>query len=110
MEADCIIIELKPNSIDRVMAWADFINKNKADALKTLEREEVVLESFFIINIANEDYLIGYMRAKDIEKAKAVVKKSIHKIDKYHQKFKEDTWLKVSQAELLVDLSRLNNK
>lgn len=50
------------------------------------------------------------MRAKNIEKAKAVVKKSIHKIDKYHQKFKEDTWLKVSQAELLVDLSRLNNK
>lgn len=46
MEADCIIIELKPNSIDRVMAWADFINKNKADALKTLKREGVVLESF----------------------------------------------------------------
>ena len=110
MEIDCAIIELKPNSHERVREWASHILKNKGEAVETLKNEGVTIESFFLVEIEDKDYLIGYMRAKSREKAQEVVKKSLSEIDAYHQKFKKDTWVRSIQSELMFDLSRIEGE
>ena len=110
MEVSCTVIELKPNSRNRVEAWASFILANKEKALLTLESEMVTVENFFFATIDSKDYLIGYMRAKSKEHATSVVKESLSKIDAYHQEFKKDCWKKGIETELMLDLSRIENE
>ncbi|MCF6317775.1 MAG: DUF6176 family protein [Proteobacteria bacterium] len=75
-----------------------------------MENEGVTVKNFFLITLDKKDYLIAYMRAKSMDIASKVVKKSLLKIDAYHQQFKKDTWESGSQAELLVNLSRIPNE
>ena len=65
------------------------------------------MESVFLDCTNEGDFLIYYMKAESIERAKEVVKKSVHSIDNYHQKFKMDTWESRNKLELLVDLDRI---
>ena len=51
MEIKCVVIELKPNSLERVKEWANFIEKNKKQALETLKTETVTVENFFFITL-----------------------------------------------------------
>lgn len=104
METSCVVIELKKNSLGRVREWAAFINTHREEALATLKNEGVTIESFFLVKLEDKDYLIGFMRAKSMEKAHEAVKQSLSEIDAYHQQFKKDTWLNGYRGELLVDL------
>ena len=108
MEASCTIIELKPNSRDRVEEWATFILSNENEALLTLENEKVTVENFFLATIDSTDYLICYMRAKSMKYAESAVKESLSRIDAYHQQFKKDCWGKGIKAELVLDLCRID--
>ena len=87
MDVSCIVVELKPNSTDRVRKWAEFILENRSEALETLKNEGVTIESFFFLTIQSKDYLIGYMRAKSMEYAHEAVKRSLSEVDVYHQAF-----------------------
>ncbi len=107
MEVSCVIIELKPNSKDRVKEWSSFILSNKEMALSTLKNEGVTVENFFLTEIEGKDYLIGYMRAKSMSDAHKAVKESLSEIDAYHQKFKQDCWAKGINADLVLELDRL---
>ena len=49
MEIKCVVIELKPNSFERVKEWANFIENNKKQALETLKTETVTVENFFFV-------------------------------------------------------------
>ena len=110
MDVSCVVIELKPDSLDRVKAWAEFILDNRDDAIATLENEGVTIESFFLLKIESKDYLVGYMRAKSMERAHEVVKHSLSKVDAYHQQFKNGTWAKGIKSELMFDLSRVQDE
>lgn len=110
MDIGCVMIELKPNSLERVRAWANFLLENKDGALQTLKAEGVTVENFFLFQQGDKDFLIGYMRAKSLAHAQQVVKNSLSEIDAYHQQFKKDAWAKVMRTELLVDLSRLDKE
>ena len=110
MEIKCVVIELKPNSLERVKEWADFIKNNEDVALETLENETVTVENFFFVTLKEQDYLIGYMRAKSFEVASNAVKESLLAIDVYHKKFQKDVWGNGTRAELMVNLSRLLNE
>lgn len=107
MDISCVVIELKKDSLGRVREWAAFINQHREEALGTLKNEGVTIESFFLAKIEEKDYLVGFMRAKSMEKAHEAVKRSLSEIDAYHQQFKKDTWLNGYGGELLVDLSRI---
>ena len=98
------IIELKPNSLDRVEEWATTLNERAGEAIKTLQDEGVRIESWFHLSLNDKDYLLCYMRAESIKKAHEVVQCSPHAIDAYHQQFKKDTWVDGKSARLLVDL------
>ena len=110
MELRCSVIQLKEGSLDRVKEWASAINSRKEEALKTLKNEGVTIESFFLVTLEEKDFLVAYMRASSVEKARASVKTSLHEIDAYHQEFKRSAWEKKFDAELLVDLSRIENE
>lgn len=110
MDVSCVVIELKPNSLERVRAWASFILENRGEAIETLKDEAVTIESFFLLEIESKDYLVGYMRAKSMDHAHETVKHSLSKIDAYHQQFKNDTWVKGIKSELMFDLSRVKDE
>ena len=88
-------------------AWASTINGRKDEALATLRDEGMKVESWFLLTLNDEVYLLSYMRSEDIERAHEVVKQSKHEIDTIHQQFKKDNWVRGSttELELLVDLA-----
>ena len=104
MEVIAGVIELKPDSMERVEAWAATINERIDEALATLRDEGVQLESWFHLSLDGKDYLLSYMRADSLKKAQDTAKQSEHPIDAYHQQFKKDTWVGGTRAKLLVDL------
>jgi Family of unknown function (DUF6176) len=104
MDVVANIIELKPNSLDRVEEWAMTLNKRADEAIETLRDEGVKIESWFHLSLDGKDYLLCYMRVKSIKKACEVVQSSPHAIDAYHQQFKKDTWVTGKPVRLLVDL------
>ncbi len=104
MDVVANIIELRPNSLDRVQEWARTLNERADEAIATLRDEGVKLESWFHLSLDGKDYLLCYMRTESMEKAQEVVKSSPHAIDAYHQQFKKDAWVGGKAARLLVDL------
>lgn len=102
----CAKVWLQPGSEERVRAWALHIQGHRAEALRSLEDEGVVIESVFFDPNAGQPCLIYYMRSASEAQAVAVAKRSVHAIDSYHQRFKRDTWTRVERLELLVDLYR----
>jgi hypothetical protein len=110
MEASCVVIELLPNSIEEVKAWADFLCTNRDEALQSLKNEGVTVETAFVVNIEGKDFLIGYMRAANMSKAHDVVGDSTLNIDAYHQAFKKACWGKRYKGIPVSDLSRIPNE
>ena len=108
MDVKAYLIKLKEDSGDRVSEWASTINSRRDEALATLRAEGVEVESWFLLSLNGQDYLLSYMRAEDMERAQQVAKESLHDIDAYHQQFKRDTWVRgsVTELQLLVDLSQ----
>jgi Family of unknown function (DUF6176) len=109
MDVVVSVIELKPNSLDRVEEWAATLNERADEAIATLQDEGIRIESWFHLSLDDKDYLLCYMRAESIKKAHQVVRSSPHAIDAYHQQFKKDTWGVGKSARLLVDLVNGNS-
>ena len=57
MDIRCVVIELKPDSFERVKEWANFIENNKKQALETLKKETVTVENFFFVTLDKKDFL-----------------------------------------------------
>ena len=74
MEIKCVIVELKPDSLNRVREWARYILENKSEALQSLENEGVTVESYFLFTLEKKDLLVVYMRGESFEKASGIVK------------------------------------
>ena len=107
-QTNCVKIKLKPNSIEKVREWATVMNERKAEALATLRDESVVLETVFLDQTGEGDFLIYLMKAESFQKSKQTVENSIHEIDKFHQQFKLETWEDGKKLELLVDLENFS--
>ncbi len=106
LKSFCTRVRLKPNSIPKVREWAEELNSRKQEALETLKDEGVYIESAFLEQTSEADFLIYYMRMESMEKAKAAVAKSAHPIDAYHKQFKIECWESREELELLVDFDR----
>lgn len=104
MDVVANIIELKPNSLDRVEEWATTLTERANEAIETIRNEGVKIESWFHLSLDGKDYLLCYMRVESIKEAHEVAKSSPHAIDAYHQQFKKDTWVTGKSARLLVDI------
>jgi hypothetical protein len=105
MKVICTRIELKPDSLPAVRAWAREVTTRKGEVLETLRAEGVTVESVFLDRLGDTDYLVYYMRARDLEHAFAVGPKLKLPIQEYHNQFKRETWELVSQLECLADFT-----
>lgn len=103
MEVGAVLIKLKANSMADVEVWQREIQQRKAEALQTLQAEGVAVESWFQLELNGDDYLLAYMRAKDIAHAQQIARNSTFEIDQVHRQFKQH-WEQVIPAQLLVDL------
>jgi hypothetical protein len=62
MDVVANIIELKPNSLDRVEEWATILNERADEAIETLQDEGVKIESWFHLSLDGKDYLLCYTK------------------------------------------------
>ena len=107
-ETRCVKIRLKPNSIEKAREWSQTIKTCKEEALATLRDESVILETVFLDQTTEGDFLIYLMKAESLEKANTAVKASVHAIDEYHQNFKRECFADGKPLEMLLDLDRIS--
>jgi len=103
VETACVRIRLRPGSLERVREWADELKLRPEEVLATLRDERVWVESVFLEQTGDGDFLVYYMRAEDLEAAAEVARRSPHPIDAYHAQFKRDAWESSERLELLID-------
>jgi Family of unknown function (DUF6176) len=108
VETACVKVRLKPGSLGRVREWAAELNRRGDEVLATLRDEQVVVESVFLEQAGDGDFLIYYMKARNLEEAGQAVQHSHHEIDAYHQEFKQDTWESRRPLELLIDFENFD--
>lgn len=104
MKSICVRIALKENSIDSVREWFQTLMDRREETLESLRNEGVIVESAFLDRQPNGDFLIYYMRAKDIEAARAIFQNSNLAIDAYHQDCKRKYCGVSTPLEQLFDL------
>lgn len=85
MKSICIRVALKENSVDSVKEWFRTLAERREETLESLRNEGVTVESAFLDRQPSGDFLIYYMRAKDIETAITVFQNSNLAIDAYHK-------------------------
>jgi hypothetical protein len=110
VETVCVEVRLKPASVARARAWAEELSRRAEEVLATLRDEGVAVESVFLDERSDGDFLIYYMKAGSLDQAAAVVQRSTHDIDVYHQQFKDETWESRRSLELLVDFENFPEK
>lgn len=86
METLCLKVQLKEGCIEQVRNWFNTLKLRIEETKKTLRNEGAVIESVFLDSIGEKNFLIYYIKAKDIEFARSVFKQSTLSIDLYHKK------------------------
>lgn len=108
MKTICIKTRIKTDCIDDVRLWFKTIQSREVEALETLNRENVYIESAFLDKQGENYYLIYYMKAIDIDYVYEVFSKSTLPIDVYYK----SCWQKYCEGrvvlEELLDLNRLD--
>lgn len=107
METICIRTKVKEGSVEEVREWFQTLRENSDEVLQSLKNEGVLIESAFLDKQGHDYYLIYYMKAESLAKAREAVQKSTLAIDKYHKecfkRFCEDR----IELEQLIDFYRL---
>ena len=84
--------------------WARTINGRREEAVATLRNERVQLESVFLEEAADGNFLIYYMRGVDLTASQKVAGASEHPIDAYHRNFMRTHTEGGTVLELLIDV------
>ncbi len=107
-EVDCVRMKLKPGSLERVREWQAELAGRQDEVLVTLVDEGVFIESVFLEWAIDGDYLIYYMRGRDLAKNRDTARRSPHEIDEYHQAFMDAVRASEGHARLecLIDFDR----
>lgn len=110
MKSICVRVALKQGATEAVREWFRTLMERREETLGSLKNEGVVVESAFLDQLPDGDFLIYYMRAEDIEKAVTVFQNSSLAIDAYHK----DCWSKYCERstplEQLLDLDMIETR
>jgi hypothetical protein len=107
MDTACVKVRLRPGSLERVREWVRELQARSDEVLATLRDEGVLVESVFLDSDEHGDFLVYYMKARNLAAASETARRSAHPIDRYHQQFKVDTWEDQTPLELLIDFENL---
>lgn len=108
LQTRVVCIQLKPNSVQKVREWQNYLNSHKEEVLKSLSNEGVFLETACLFNLNKDYFLFYYMKFSNYEKVKQAFNSSILEIDKYHKQFKIETWEKIELLEPLIDFINID--
>ena len=84
METAVGLMGLKPDTAGDLQELRDMLDTRRADVLDTLRNKGVTIESWFQIEIDWQPYLLWFMQAESIARAREVFLASDHAIDAYH--------------------------
>ena len=68
----------------------------------------MIVESCFLSREADGDYIIYYVKARDLEYMREVSKKSTLEVDRFNEEFKQKVIESRMELEVLTDFDRLN--
>ena len=105
MEIASGLIQLKPDTQEKVELWRSTLSSRLKECLTTLRDEGVEIESWFQIEIQGQQYLLWYMRAESIQKAFEHAQTFKHDIDKFHFNILNQIAEHHIRAEPVLDLS-----
>jgi Family of unknown function (DUF6176) len=105
----CVKVALKPGSLPAVREWAMTLNSRRPEVYATLQDEGVVVETVFLEQSADGDYLVYFVKAESLEQANEVAARSSPAIDAFHKQFQRDNWGERRRLELLIDFDRIAN-
>ena len=105
METAAGLVKLKSDCGGLVEEWRSTLEARREEALQTLREEGVSVESWFQVEIADEPYLLWYMRAESIQRVWEVAEQSKHDIDAYHFNIMSRISQSQIQATPLLDVS-----
>lgn len=95
----CVRALLKKDQVDAVRNWFHTLQHRKYEVLETFREEGVWVESVFLEKAGEDDYLIYYLRADDVQQAMAIFQKSSHPIDLFHK----DCWKKYIEMATVLE-------
>ena len=103
MEVECFKVRLNPNSLGLVREWSARLNANIKQVKTLLRNEGMSLESVFLEQSAEGDFLIYYLRSPDLKRTREISRASQHPIDVYHRETMKQIGQKSVQLECLLD-------
>lgn len=103
MEVACYRIMLNPNSVPLIREWALRLIQEKDEVRNLLKNEGMILESVFLDQGPNGDFLVYYIRSPDLQKAREVSQASQHPIDIYHRQVMKQIAASSTELECLLD-------
>lgn len=105
MEVQCLKIKLKPNSVSLVREWSARLNSEMDEVKQILKNEGMTVESVFLEQSTQGDFLIYYVRSPDLKRTHEVFEASQHPIDVYHRETMKRIIENSLQLECLLDAS-----
>lgn len=100
MEVRCIKVKLKKNSVNNVRHWFSTLVARKNEVLETMKRENIIVESAFLTNVGDIDYLIYYVKSPDIKKALEIFENSCLPIHEFYKK----KWTELCEESIILDV------
>lgn len=103
MEVACYRIRLKPGSVPAIREWASRLQSEIVEVRKLLKAEGMMLESAFLEQSPQGDFLIYYVRSPDLKNARKISQASLHPIDIYHREVMKQITENAVELECVLD-------
>ncbi len=106
-ETQCLKIRIKAGSTQKVVEWFKTVNERLDEAYEAIRKEGIVIQSIFLDQTKEGDYLIFYMKAENLLRANAIIRNSARAIDKEALTMMDGYSEEEKSLENLLDLDRI---
>lgn len=95
IQAHAVRIKIRRSAKGNITTWQKELASREEEVIQSLRNEGVWSESYFREMVEDDTYLVGFMKGKDISKSARIARRSKLPIDKFHRKFKKDSFEEV---------------
>jgi hypothetical protein len=103
-------IRIRPGKTRQVMEFLRSLQERKASSLEAMRREGMMVESIFLEQRDDGDYLYYYVKAQDLVHANQINLESNDPLTLEIRKFVTETWGEISSPEPLLDLDLIKEE
>lgn len=104
LEAYCFKVTLKPGSRERVREWTRTTAERGSEAEALLRSEGIFLQTVYLDITENGDYLLMFIRTKDVDTALKIARESTDALNLVFREFVRETWERVDVLEKIYDI------